>query len=118
MIEISKNQIYKYILLVLLSFISSNKLYGQACYPNDPLAMNPGNLCLEKNVYHQHINNYPMTNGFAKDGYYGSAISPNIPGKKIEINKKNDGFFTNLKINNGNITIKTSTGKVFNFNTN
>tara|TARA_A100000164_G_C21199206_1_gene448644 strand:+ start:92 stop:436 length:345 start_codon:yes stop_codon:yes gene_type:complete len=103
---------------LFLSIFSMNKSYSQACLPNDPLAINPGNLCLEEKIYHQYINNYPMTNGYASDGFYGSAISPIIPGQKIEINQNSDGYFTNLTNNNGNIKIETSTGKVFNFNSN
>ena len=103
---------------IFFSIFSTNNLSSQPCLPNDPLATNPGNLCLEKNIYHKHINNYPMTNGYASQGFYGSAISPNIPGQKIELNQTKDGYFTNLTTSNGNIKIETSTGKVFNFNSN
>ena len=115
---IMSNQKFIKSFFIFLSIFSTNKSYSQACLPNDPLAINPGNLCLEEKIYHQHINNYPMRNGYASEGFYGSAISPNIPGQKIEINQANDGYFTNLTNNNGNIKIETSTGKVFNFNSN
>ena len=98
-------------LLSFYSFLFQLSLYSKPCFPNDPNGINSDTLCLESFIIHQAQPNTIMRTGTVTEGYTGAAISPILPGKKLNINQGKDGFITEISNINGIKTIKSSTGK-------
>ena len=108
-----KLQFQKRAIFIGLAFILiqiDSPLKAQGCSPNDPNGSNPGTLCftLPLTIFPSNM----IQTGYAKSGYYGSAVSPKQPGEKL-INQPIQGeFFTSVSAEQGvGIQIKTNSGR-------
>tara|TARA_B100000945_G_C20234108_1_gene526744 strand:- start:128 stop:484 length:357 start_codon:yes stop_codon:yes gene_type:complete len=109
-----KNLIYiKYIFLISFSPLLQLSLNSEPCFPNDPNGINSDSLCLNNFILHQVKPNTIMRTGTVTEGYTGAAISPILPGTKLNINKGKDGFITEISNVNGKQIIKSSTGRIW-----
>ena len=91
------------------------------CEPNDPDGENPGNLCLTYPTHGLSINSNSFRQGFATDGFYGTAVGPNQPGDKIipnhqprtpmDLNRGRPGFWTSIQAQNEQTRVQTNTGR-------
>lgn len=91
------------------------------CEPNDPNGDNPGVLCLAFPTHGMSIRSDSFRQGFATDGFYGTAVGPNQPGVKIipnhqprtpiDPNHNKPGFWTTIEAQNNQTKVQTSTGR-------
>ena len=102
--------------LSLLLFASIQAEAQQRCSPSDPLGNNTNNLCPVH--YHGVYGNSFNRKGIGDSAFYGPALGPNTPGKKIVKNSLDNDYYTNIEIGGkqGGITIKTSSGVSYTIN--
>ena len=88
----------------------------QRCSPSDPLGNNTNNLCPVH--YHGVYGNSFNRKGIGDSAFYGPALGPNTPGKKIVKNRLDNDYYTNIETGGkqGGITIKTSSGVSYTIN--
>jgi hypothetical protein len=86
---------------------------ARPCYPSDPTAMNPGNLCPLFPPLGMSINSNSFMQGSATQGFYGQPLSPRIPGQPVGITSGKDGYWTQINNSSGTSIMRTNTGKSF-----
>jgi hypothetical protein len=104
--------------------LQPGSIAASPCQPNDPNGDNPGNLCLPFPTHGMSINSNSFRQGFATDGFYGTALGPNQPGAKIvpthqsrtpiESYLSKPGYWTRIEATNGRTTVQTNTGNQWN----
>ena len=98
-------------------------LKARPCLPTDPDGENPGNLCLIYPTHGMSLNSNSFRQGFASDGYYGTATGPRFPGAPIEAGhvprtpidpqRGNPGYWTRIEASAGQSRVQTSSGKAW-----
>jgi hypothetical protein len=97
---------------------NSNYAIARPCLPSDPTGSNLGNLCPQHLPSYLNTHTNILVPGSAIEGYYGTPINPIYPGTPLNPTSPKDGFFTTINAINGSTTIRTNTGKEWNFGTN
>ncbi|MDB4346535.1 hypothetical protein OAA55_00775 [bacterium] len=97
-------------------FASTQAEAQQRCSPSDPLGDNTNNLCPVH--YHGVYGNSFTRKGIGDSSFYGPALGPNTPGKKIVKNRLDNEYFTGIETGGkqGGITIRTSSGVSYTIN--
>lgn len=100
----------------ILLLTSPQSKAQQRCSPSDPLGDNTNNLCPVH--YHGVYGNSFTRKGIGDSAFYGPALGPNTPGKKIVENGLDNDYFTYIETGGkqGGITIKTHSGKSYTIN--
>ena len=120
-------QIYRYLariaLLSMMIAMAPGNTAAKPCEPSDPTGENPGNLCLTYPTHGMTIDSYSFRQGFASEGYYGTALGPNQPGAPIQLNHHRGtpidpnsgrpGYWTQIEASEGRIQVKTDSGRTW-----
>ena len=98
-------------------------LKARPCLPTDPDGGNPGNLCLIYPTHGMSLNSNSFRQGYASDGYYGTATGPRFPGAPIEADHTprtpmdpqsgKPGYWTRIEASSGQSRVQSSSGKAW-----
>lgn len=93
---------------LILLFLHSDHSRAQGCAPNDPFGSNPGTLCFT--FIHSLAPSSTFQSGYARQGFFGRAVTPLEPGLRLIDKPLRNEYFTHVRAESGvGVTIKTST---------